>query len=645
MSGVQYLFSKLTSPWRPLPLHPWRRRGASLILSFSTQTSLQTPSPPHLRFLLLTCIREGNLRSGSSIHARIIKSPPFTDLHNPSTNVICNSLLHMYCKSGRLPDALKVFDDMPLRDTVSYNSLISGLLKLGHLRDAFGHFKTLLGCNSCWFDHASLTSILSACGGGSMAWLGTVKMIHALAISNGYGMQIAVGNALITSYFRCRSFESGMRLFHEVAPWRNVVTWTAVISGLAQNEFYIDSINLFVEMWRGVTVSPNRLTYLSAITACSGLRALEAGSQIHGVVWKLGFQSDVCVESALMDMYAKCGCVEAAWRIFESAEIVDKVSLTVILAGLAQNGFEREAIKMFAKIVNSGVETDPNMISAILGVSGVDTSQTLGAQIHSSIVKNGFSSNVYVANGLINMYSKCGELRGSVKIFESMHSKTQISWNSIIAAHARHGDGREALRRYDEMRSKGVEPTDVTFLSLLHACSHVGLLHKGTEFLQTMETRHGLRPRTEHYACMVDMLGRAGLSKEAKDFVDRLPVKPDALIWQALLGACRICGDVGIGKYAAARLAEAEPCSPMPYIAMANIYSSRERWRERATTMRTMKEKKVAKETGISWIEVDKEIHSFVVDDRIYNDYVCEIVAMLYGHMNVIDDQECIIVS
>lgn len=541
----------------------------------------------------------------------------------------------MYCKCDQLREAVNLFDEMPLRDTVSWNSLISGFLKVGKLETGFGYFKLLLGSTDYMFDHASLTSVLSACGGKDS--LDVVKMVHALAISSGYAKDVTVGNALTTSYFKCLSLELGMSVFDEMAD-RNVVTWTAAISGMAQNEFYAGSLNLFMEMHH-CSVSPNCLTYLAALTACSGLQAFREGAQIHGVVCKMGYQSDMCIESVLMDVYSKCGCVEEAWLIFESAEVLDEVSMTVILAGFAKNGYEEEAIRLFVKMVKAGAYLDPNMISAVLGVFGIGASQGLGVQIHSLVIKKGFSSNVFVSNGLINMYSKCGELEGSVRVFEHMLQKNLVSWNSMIAAFARHGDGLRALQLYEEMKSENMEPTDVTFLSLLHACGHVGLLHKGMEFLQSMEKMYGMRPRMEHYACVVDMLGRAGLLKEAKGFIEALEVKPDVLVWQALLGACSIYGDVDVGKYAAEQLAQEAPDSPVPFVSMANIYSSRGRWKERARTIKKMKDKGVVKETGASWIEVEMKIHSFVIADRMHpqGDDVYAVLTVLFEHMR--DDE------
>ncbi|KAK2976063.1 hypothetical protein RJ640_024791 [Escallonia rubra] len=484
---------------------------------------------------------------------------------------------------------------------------------------------------SCRVDQATLTTILSSCSGPDFVYLN--RMIHGLALLYGYEGDITVGNALITSYLKCGCFSSGRQVFDEMTE-KNVVTWTAMISGLAQNEFYEESLRLFVKMCDGL-VEPNHLTYLSSLLACSGLQALREGCQVHGLLWKLGIESDLRIESALMDMYSKCGSMDDALRVFESAQVLDEVSMTVILAGFAQNGFEEEAVQVFVKMVRAGNEVDPNTVSAVLGVFGVGTSLALGRQIHCLIIKKRFDSNLFVSNGLINMYSKCGTLEQTVKVFDEMALRNSISYNSMIAAFARHGNSSRAFQLYEEMKVEGLEPTDVTFLSLLHACSHVGLVGKGIEFVELMEREFGLTPRMEHYACVVDMLGRAGLLNEAKTFIESLPSNPGILVWQALLGACSFCGDSEMGKYAADKLFLLAPDSPAPYILLANIYSGRGRWKERARTIRRMKDMGVTKETGISWVEVENKVHSFVVYDQMHSqgEVIYGVLLELFRHM------------
>ncbi|RAL50461.1 hypothetical protein DM860_016928 [Cuscuta australis] len=578
------------------------------------------------------CGKEGNLRLGNCIHAFTIKTPVLADLYSQNSIRVLNSILAMYARCGELHDAVKVFENMPVRDTVSWNSMISGFIRNGELEMGFEYFKDLMTLGVGLFDHASLTTILSACDKAQL--LSVIRMVHGLVFLSGYEMVVSVGNALVTAYFRCRCLDSGMRVFNEMVE-KNVITWTAVISGLAQNEFCEESLRLFDE-FRRESVVPNHLTYLSALLACSGIQALMKGKQIHAIVLKLGFQPNPSMESALMDMYSKCGIVEDVWRIFESAEVLDIVSLTVILVGFVQNGFEKDALQIFIKIIKSGIDIDANLLSSIFGVFGSDTLLNLGKQVHSLIIKKGFLTNPFIGNGLINMYSKCGELHESVIVFDQMHLRNPVSWNSLIAAFARHGNGFRALDLYEEMISAGVEPTDVTFLSLLHACSHVGLVEKGMEFFKSMQTVYGMIPRMEHYASVVDMLGRSGLLNEAKCFIERLPTKPDVQVWQALLGACSFHGNTDIGMHAAQQWLLASPDdTPIPYVLLANIHSSKKQWKERATIIKKMKETRISKETGISWIEIAKKVHNFVVCDQMHPQ--CETIYRalleLYRHM------------
>ncbi|GLT94952.1 hypothetical protein SLE2022_126610 [Rubroshorea leprosula] len=549
---------------------------------FKTQHIYQYPSSENSTFilnrvgviiLLSICGREGFIRLGSSLHASFLKNHEFLHPKNPDDFndglFIWNSVLSVYAKCGDQTDALKLFDEMPMRDTISWNTLLSGFLRNGDLEGCFSYFNRMQSSELYGLDQATLTTILSACDREEFYEVN--RMIHCLAVLNGYEREISVGNALITSYFQCGCLSSGRQVFDEMFE-RNVITWTAVISGLARNHLYKDNLKLFVKMRLG-SVAPNTLTYLSSLVACSGLQALQEGRQIHGLLWKLGIQSDLCIESALMDMYSKCGNVKDAWQIFDSAQELAEVSMTVILLSFAQNGFEDEAVQFFVKMFKEGIQIDPNMVSAILGVFGEDTSLGLGKQLHSLIFKRRFDFNPFVSNGLINMYSKCGDLEEAIKVFHQMSQRNPLSWNTMIAAFARHGDGPNALQLYEEMVSEGVQATDVTFLSLLHACSHVSLIEKGMEFLRSMSEVHRIYPRTEHYACVVDMLGRAGLLNEAKTFIEGLPMKPDVHVWQALLGACSLHGNSEMGKYAADQLHSAAPESPVPYVLMANTYS------------------------------------------------------------------------
>ncbi|WOK96113.1 hypothetical protein Cni_G04820 [Canna indica] len=571
----------------------------------------------HLSSLLSLCGRERNHRLGISLHASIVKNVDIFSFRNHAIHrdvmVVWNALISMYSKCGHLFDATKIFDEMRFRDSISWNSVISGCLLASELERGIWYFKEMQPSQISRCDHATLTTVLSIYV--EMELLLGITSMHAFSIVNGYQQAVPVGNALISAYFKYGSPSSAQKVFdgmHE----RNVITWTAMVSGLAQSLFCKESLALFQDM--RFAEKANSLTYSSALLACSGSRALHEGQQIHGLVVKSGFLMDLCVESALMDLYSKCGMMEDALQLFNACRDPDEVCLTVILVGLSQNGFEEKTFNLFAAMVKSGIEMDANMLSAVLGAFGHSAPFSLGKQIHSLVIKKSLGLNVFVSNGLINMYAKCGELWDSSRIFEQMEVKNSVSWNSIIAAFARHGHGLESLKLYEHMKAQGMEPTDVTFLSLLHACSHIGSIDKGMNFLKSMHLEHGIIPRMEHYACVVDMLGRAGLLDDAKRFIENLPVDPDAQLWQALLGASSIHGNLEMGRYAAERLLLQAPECAAGYVLLANIYSSEGRWGERAKIIKKMKDMGVKKDTGASWIEIEKEVHVFVVEDRVH---------------------------
>ncbi|KAF8018109.1 hypothetical protein BT93_H3110 [Corymbia citriodora subsp. variegata] len=415
----KWVFRRLSSHFSPrTPLPP----------PLKAQTFQAAPSPAstvvldHVRVsqLLSTCGRDGRFHLGSSLHASIVKNSELHDLGNKDLLrnglVVWNSLLSMYAKCGDMLDVIKLFDEMPAKDTISRNTALSGFLRSGKFEMGFGMFKRIWEGGVQGVDKATVTTILSGCDRCELSHV--VESIHGIVFRGGFEREIPIGNALITSYFKCGSNDWGMRVFNEMFE-RNVISWTAVISGLQQNGFYEDSLKLFMSMRSG-SLNPNTLTYLSSIMACSGLQAINMGRQLHSIAWKLGFQSDFLVESALMDMYAKCGSLEDALNLFESAETIDEVSMTVILIGFAQNGFEEEAIQVFLKMVKTGVEIDSDAVSAVLGVLGADTPLGLGKQIHSLIIKRSLFHIPFVSNCLMNMYAKCGDIVESIKVFNQM---------------------------------------------------------------------------------------------------------------------------------------------------------------------------------------------------------------------------------
>jgi pentatricopeptide repeat protein len=239
-----------------------------------------------------------------------------------------------------------------------------------------------------------------------------------------------------------------------------------------------------------------------------------------------------------------------------------------------------------------------------------------GKQVHAVITKTGYDSETEVCNALISMYAKCGSISDAEKQFLEVSTKNEVSWNAIINAYSKHGFGSEALDSFDQMIHSNVRPNHVTLVGVLSACSHIGLVDKGIAYFESMNSEYGLSPKPEHYVCVVDMLTRAGLLSRAKEFIQEMPIKPDALVWRTLLSACVVHKNMEIGEFAAHHLLELEPEDSATYVLLSNLYAVSKKWDARDLTRQKMKEKGVKKEPGQSWIEVKNSIHSFYVGDQ-----------------------------
>lgn len=578
----------------------------------------------NLASVISKCGRDADYRLGASLHAVAIKCA------NRGILDVWNAITCMYSKCGLLDSAVKLFDGMPLRDSFSWNSLLLGCLVKREHGFAFGYFKQMYCLKPCPCDSATITTILSCCA--EMELLSSCAMVHALIAKFGFDLEVPVGNAMITSYFQCGCPVSAQKVFDKMSE-RNLITWTSMVSGMSKSHLFTESMVLFKDMRSYVKV--NDVTYSNALIACSGSKALKEGRQLHGLIVKSGVTHYLHVESALMDMYSKCGSMEDALQIFKLCKEIDDVSATVILTGFAQNKMELKAFEFFAKLVNSGVEIDANMVSAVLGAFDSTAPFGFGRQVHATAVKRRLASSTYVCNGLMNMYLKCGELSDAFKVFHRMSNRNSVSWNSMILASARHGHASQVFHLYKSMRNEGMEPTDVTFLSLLQACSHTGSHKMAMDVLDSMWSSK-IMPRIEHYACIVDMLGRAGFLNDAKTFIENLTCEPKMFLWQTLLGACNIYGNVEIGKYAAEQLVSEAPDSAAAYVLLGNIYSAEGRWVERGRIRKKMKIMRVQKDTGMSWIEIGKETCVFAVDSLIHpkSEMIMEVITQLIALAN-----------
>eukprot|EP01018_Ginkgo_biloba_P025636 Gb_25611 [translate_table: standard] len=494
-------------------------------------------------------------------------------------------------------------------------------------------------------DCKTYSCLLQKCA--KMEALSAGKNVHAHIIKTGTRQDLILGNFLINMYAKCGVFEDARKLFENM-PKRNVVSFTALIAGYAQNGQSNDALNLFVQMQRE-GIKANHFTLVSVLKACASLAALNEGSQVHAHAHfiEAGFASNVVVGSALVDMYAKCGRIEDArhafdkmsernavsWtamiagyaqyghlgealKLFNQMPRTDIVSWNAMIVGLAQNGCNDEAFKLLYQMLKSGMKADQVTFASVLRACANLAVLHHGKQVHSHIIKSGFELQVLVGSALVDMYAKCGSIRNAWEVFDKMSKRNVVSWTTMIAACAQHGQGEDALQLFEKMQEKGVKANETTFVALLFACSHLGLVDEGRHYFDSMIKEHGIVPRVEHYSCMVDLLGRAGLLDEAEQLILEMPVEPNAAVWGALLGACRIHGNIDLGSRVAKHLLQLHLQDSATYVLLSNIYAALSRWDDVAKVRKLMKDTGLKKQPGCSWIQVKHSMHVFVSGDE-----------------------------
>ncbi|KAF9590795.1 hypothetical protein IFM89_038387 [Coptis chinensis] len=467
-----------------------------------------------------------------------------------------------------------------------------------------------------------------------------------MVITSGCCLEKFVMNHLINMYCKCGDLESGITLFSvlprknvmscniliggfvqngdldsarilfDEMPERNLATWNAMVGGLIQFEFNEEGLCLFGKM-HGMGLFPDKFTLGSVLRGCAGSKEVKLGQQIHGYVMKSGIDFDLVVGSSLAHMYMKCGNMSDGEKVFEGMPVHNVIACNTIIAGRAQNGYSEGALDQFNLMKLAGLRPDKITFVSVISTCSELATLGQGQQVHAQAIKSGADASVSVRSSLVSMYSKCGCLEDSLKVFlEPEDDDDDVLWSSMIAAYGFHGHGQEAIKLFEQMEKKGIEPNDVTFLSLLYACSHRGLKERGTELFRLMVDEYKLKPRLEHYNCMVDLLGRAGCLEEAEALIKSMPIKPDSIIWKTLLSACKIHKNTEMARRVAENVLRLDPQDAVPYVLLSNIHASTKGWGDVSEMRKTMRDKNVKKEPGISWLEVKNQVHQFRVGDK-----------------------------
>ncbi|XP_057871239.2 pentatricopeptide repeat-containing protein At3g49710 [Cryptomeria japonica] len=558
------------------------------------------------------------------------------------TVFMSNHLVNMYAKCGNIEDARKVFDKIPVRNMYSWNTMIAGYVKCGSLHHAHDLFEKMpqrnvvswntiiSGCGlngqgkealnlfcemrekGIDLDHFTCSSVISVCA--ELKAIPQGKQVHSYVTKAGFDSHVSVNNALVTMYVKYEDVEDACQLFAKM-PERNEISWNAMIVGFAQHRLSVEALELFDQMV-GVGLKPDHFTMASVLTAFANLEDLHKGIQFHAHIIVSDYGRNAVVGCALVDMYAKCGSIAGAQKVFERLHARDTVVWNSMLSGYSQNDYCEDALKLFTQMRRKSVKPDECSFVCLLSVCGGLAALELGEQIHALLMRTEFGLYVSVGNALITMYSKCGCIEVACYLFNKMPKRDVVSCNAMIAGHAQHGCGKEALEVLEKMLDEGSKPTHVTFIAVLSACSHTGLVDEGRRYFESMSQHHCISPTVDHYNCMIDLLGRAGQFEEVENLIRNMPFDPGAVGWAALLGACRSHGNVELGSHAADRLLKLEPENAASYVMLANMYAAADKWNDVTRVRRMMKDKGVKKKPGCSWIEINKKVHAFVAGDR-----------------------------
>ncbi|KAF5749180.1 pentatricopeptide repeat-containing protein [Tripterygium wilfordii] len=582
-------------------------RDRALGLFKNMQLDCRKPDCVTLASLLNVCASIGALFKGKQLHSYVIKAGMSSDI------IIEGALLDLYVKCSDIETAHNFFLTTETKNVVLWNVMLVAYGLLDNLSESFQIFKQMQ-IEGLVPNQFTYPSILRTCT--SLGAIDLGEQIHCQVTKTGFQCNEYVCSVLIDMYAKLGQLDTARTILRRLKK-DDVVSWTAMIAGYTQHNLFAEALILFQEMLsRGIR--SDNIGLSCAISASAGIQLLNQGQQIHAQSYVSGYSNDLSIENALVSLYARCGKIKEAKLAFDRIDAKDNISWNGLISGLAQSGYYEEALQVFANMNTDGLQADLFTFGSAVSAAANLANIKQGATIHAMIIKTGVDSENEVSNALITLYSKCGDIGDARRKFYEIPVKNEISWNAIITGYSQHGFGIEAVKHFEEMKQVGLKPNHVTFIGVLSACSHVGMVNEGLGYFESMRKEYGLMPKPEHYVCIVDLLGRAGLLSRAKKFIEEMSIEPDAMIWRTLLSACSVHKNMEVGEFAANHLLELEPEDSATYVLVSNMYSVSGKWDSRNQARQMMKERGVKKEPGLSWIEVMNKVHAFFVSDRLH---------------------------
>lgn len=573
----------------------------AIILYGDMLQSGTTPDYVTFATVLKGCGMIGAIRDGKEIHLQIVERGL------ESVPLIGSTLVDMYCKCGSLHDAQKVFDRLTKRDVGLWNAMIRGYAKRGLRNETFELFERMQEQGTAP-DCVTFVSMLKFC-----AEIGAVQeseKFHAQVLNMRLETDVFVGCALVEMYAKLGRLETARKVF-DALPCKCVVTWNCMIGGYVQHGLGREALELFRCMQLDPSTPANDITLVTMLKACGSVGALQEGKQIYSQV--VAVKTDPIIETALMDMYIKCGCLDDARRVFERLSVKNLITWNSILSGYAQEGHGKEVLKLYRRMEEDGMMADSfTFVTLLEGCSCIGAIKD-GKRVHTQIIERGLEVDAFVGCGILHMYAKCGSMEDARKAFDRLPTRDVATWNALIHGYAQHNESRLAFQCFEKMHDDGIAPDATTFVGLLVACSHVGLVNEGQEYFKAMTQKYGIQPGIEHYTCMVDLLGRSGRLGDAADLLQSMPYEHDGVGWRALLHACRRHGNTVVAAHCFEQLVQMDPKHSASYTLMSTMYGDVGKSEDVAGIETLRRHAGAQKMPAITSIEVNNDVYEFRV--------------------------------
>ncbi|KAF8769236.1 hypothetical protein HU200_006742 [Digitaria exilis] len=598
------------------------------------------PTAPSLCAVLRAAgaLRDG--RAGSAVHAQAAA------LGFLASDIVPTALLQMYSGCGSPRNANQVFDEMTTPDVVAWNCVMHGNVRYGYLDRALRKFSRMVSIGLAPTE-STLSSVLSGCGRSGDSRHG--RALHGWVVkSEELDPDLPLQNALLDMYCCCGDLDTALRVFQNIDT-PDLVSWNTIIAGFSGVGDGWSAVRAFVQL-KSVSceqLSPDEYTLAAVVSAAAALPAIFSGRPLHADVIKAGLESSVFVANTLINMYFTNEEPGSAQILFDSITAKDVIMWTEMVAGHSALGEGELALKYFISMLEEGHKVDSFSLSSALNSTADLAGLKQGEMLHAQVVKSGHEGNICVSGSLVDMYSKNGMLRCAYSVFCTIQMPDLKCWNSMIGGYGNHGDSEMAFKIFGDMIRGGLQPDHVTYISLLSACSHCGLVEKGRLYWFHM-MNDGIVPGFKHYTSMVSLLSRAGLLDEAVDLINGSPsAKRYPELWRILLSSCVTFKDLSIGVYAAQQAMEQDPGDISTLILLSNLYASIGKWDNVSEIRRRIRGLMIEKEPGLSWIELKKMVHVFSADDECHTqiDDCRDELLRIRANMELLDSCEYDLVS